>query len=154
MKKVLGTIGVVVAIALLTGMASLATAASALIVPHDPPGQLLVLDIGESYTFTIEIESDEPFILAMAMPDVYYPGRAIEFRGNDIAHQDESALLQLTMTGKGSTADFEQVCGWPEPETKCWPEGTVPVSIVVGVRYRANEVVMERFDFAVKVPRD
>jgi hypothetical protein len=154
MKKLFSTVGIVVAIALLTGMASSATASSTLIELQKDPGQLLVLDIGESYTFEIAIESDEPFILAMAMPDVYYPGRAIEFRGNDIAHQESSALLQLTMTGKGSTADLEQVCGWPEPETKCWPEGTVPVSIVVGVRYKANEVVMERFDFAVRVPKD
>lgn len=154
MKKVLGTMGVVVAIALLTGMASSAAADGASIELQNPPGRLLVLNVGDSYTFDIAIKSDEPFILAMAVPDVYYPGRAIEFRGNDIVHRDDSAFLQLTMTGKGSTADFEQVCGWPEPETKCWPEGTVPVSIVVGVRYKANEVVMERFDFAVKVPGD
>jgi len=151
MKKVLGTICIVVAIALLTGMASSAATASASIELLNDPGDLLDLAVGESYTFDIAIESDTPFILAMAMPDVYYPGRALIFQGNDIAHHDSSALLHLTMTGKGSTTDLAAVCGWPDPGT-CWPAGVVPVSIVVGVRYEAGEVITKRFSFAVDVP--
>ena len=152
MKKALGTVGIVVAIALLTCMASSAAAGSATITLLNDPGDLLELDVGETRTFRIKVASDTPFILAMAVPDVYYPGRAIIFRGNDIAHRDDSARLHLTMTGKGSTADFAQVCGWPDPETECWPEGTVPVSIVVGARYKGGVVVSERFNFAVVVP--
>ena len=87
----------------------------------------------------------------MAMPDVYYPGRAVIFSGNDIAHHGDWALLQLTMTGKGSTADFAAVDDWPEDGID-WEAGRVPVSIVVGVRYRAGVVVSERFNFAVVVP--
>ena len=154
MKRAFSTVGIVVAIALLTCMASSAAADNATITLVNDPGDLLGLDIGESYTFEIEIESDAEFVLAMAMPDVYYPGRAIVFSGNDIAHRDNSAILHLTMTGKGSTADFAEVCGWPDPDTECWPEGTVPVSIVVGARYRAGVVDQERFSFAVVVPGD
>jgi hypothetical protein len=152
MKKGFSTVGIVVALALLTCMASSAAADSASITLLNDPGDLLELGVGETYTFHIKVTSDADFILAMAMPDVYYPGRAIVFSGNDIAHRDDSAVLHLTMTGKGSTADFAAVCDWPELGTECWPEGTVPVSIVVGARYRAGVVVSERFSFAVVVP--
>ena len=152
MKKVFSTVGVVVAIALLTCMASSAMAAGTRIkLIKPPPGGILELEVGESHTFEIQIKSSTPFILAMAVPDVYYPGRAIIFRGNDIAHHADSATLHLTMTGKGSTADFAAVCDWPEPGV-CWPEGVVPVSIVAGVHYEQGMIISERFNFAVVVP--
>ena len=154
MKRTLSTASIVVAIALLTCMASSAAADSTSITLLNDPGDLLELGVGDTYTFHLKVTSDADFILAMAMPDVYYPGRAIVFSGNDIAHRDNSAILHLTMTGKGSTADFAEVCGWPDPDTECWPEGTVPVSIVVGARYRAGVVDQERFSFAVVVPGD
>ena len=153
MKKVFSTIGLVVAIAFLTCMASSAIADDGRIeLLNPPPDDLLELAVGDTYTFDIEIKHGKEFILAMAMPDVYYPGRAIIFRGNDIAHHEHSALLQLTMTGKGSTADFAAVCDWPELGDDCWDEGVVPVSIVVGVRFKKGVVIAERFDFAVVVP--
>ena len=152
MKKAFSTIGIVVAIALLTCMAASAAAdGTQITLRHPPPNGLLELEVGESHTFEIQIKSGTPFILAMVMPDVYYPGRAIIFRGNDIAHHDDSATLHLTMTGKGSTADFDAVCDWPEPDD-CWPDGVVPVSIVAGVRYKNGVVVSEQFSFAVVVP--
>ena len=156
MKNGFSTIGFVVAIALLTCMASSVAADSTgttITLLNPPPNGLLELDVGEAYTFDILIESDTMFILAMAMPDIYYPGRAVIWHGPDLAKRANSATLHLTMTGKGSTADFAVVCGWPEPgtEPECWPEGTDPASIVVGVRYKNNVVVSERFNFAVKV---
>lgn len=158
MKRTLGAMSIVMAIVLLTCMASSAAAdGSTLIdVVGIPEDGLLLLNVGEFHTFDIQIASDTPFILAMAMPDAYYPGRAIIWHGNDIAHGGTSAVLHLTMTAKGSTADFEAVCDWPEPGEPepdgCWDEGTVPVSIVVGVRFQQGVVISERFDFAVKVP--
>ena len=149
-KTVFSTIGVMVAIALLTFLASSAAACSTRIELLNPLPDG-ILEVGETYTFDIEIKHGTPFILAMAVPDVYYPGRAIIFRGNDIVHRDNSALLQLTMTGKGSTADFAAVENWPENGVN-WPEGVVPVSIVVGVRFKKGVVISERFDFAVEVP--
>jgi hypothetical protein len=152
MKRTLSAMSIVMAIVLLTYMASPATAAKSRITLLNPPkGGVLELEVGESYTFNIEIASGPSFTLAMAMPDAYYPGRAIAWHGNDIAHGGNSAVLHLTMTGKGSTADFEAVCDWPEPGT-CWPDGVVPASIVVGVRSNQGEVLSERFDFVVVVP--
>ena len=152
LKKTFGIIGVVVSIALLTCMVSSATAAGTRIdLLNPPPADGLYLAVGESYTFDLEIADGTPFILAMAMPDAYYPGRAIIWHGNDIAHQAKSATLHLTMTGKNSTAGLPVVCDWPEPGV-CWPEGVAPASIVVGVRSEKGVVLSERFDFFVVVP--
>ena len=152
MKKVLSTIGIVVAIALLTCIASSAMAADARIkLLKPPPGGKIELEVGESRTFDIKITGGTPFVLAIAMPDSYYPGRAIIWNGNDLVHRADSATLQLTMTAKGSTADLPEVCDWPEPGD-CWPEGVAPASIVAGVRYTNGVVISERFDFYVVVP--
>jgi hypothetical protein len=97
----------------------------------------LGLGVGESYTFDIEITSDEPFILAMAMGDEYYPGRGIFFSGIDSAHQGTYALLHLTVTGKEST-DF-------------LPEGVCPIAVVAGVRFQGGVIFSERFDMNVRV---
>lgn len=152
MRRVLSTLGIVVAIALLSGVASSAMAASTQIkLIKPPPGGRLELEVGESRTFDIRITGGTPFVMALAVPDSYYPGRAIVWNGNDIAHHQESATLQLTMTAKGSTADLAAVCDWPEPGD-CWPEGVAPASIVAGVRYTNGVVISERYDFYVVVP--
>ena len=152
MKKTCSTTGVVASLVLLTCLAAPAAATSARIVLlNPPPAGGLVLEVDESYTFDIEIRDGTPFVLAMAMPDAYYPGRAIIWHGNDIAHRARSATLHLTMTGKGPTATLPAVCDWPEPGV-CWPEGTAPASIVVGVRFEKGLVLSERFDFYVVVP--
>ena len=152
MKKAFSTVGIVVAIALLTCMTSSAAAGTQIKLIKPPPGGRLELEVGESHTFEIRIKGGTPFVLAMAVPDSYYPGRAIIWNGNDIAHHEDSATLHLTMTAKGSTADLAQVCGWPDPDTECWPEGVAPASIVAGVRYTNGAVISERFDFYVVVP--
>lgn len=152
MKKTWSTVGIMIAIALLTCMASSAMADGTQIkLIKPPPGGRLELEVGESRTFDIRITGSTPFILALAVPDAYYPGRAIIWNGNDIAHHEDSTTLQLTMTAKSSTADLDAVCNWPELGD-CWPEGVAPVSIVAGVRYTNGEVVSERFDFYVVVP--
>ena len=152
MKRAFGTVGIVVAIALLTCMASSAMASDTRIrLVKPPPGGTLELEVGESHTFEIRVKSGTPFILAMAMPDIYYPGRAVIWHGPDLANHADSATLHLTMTGKGSTADFAAVDDWPD-EGVDWPAGMDPASIVVGVRYQNNVVVSERFNFAVVVP--
>jgi hypothetical protein len=152
MKRLLTAVVVVVSTVLVAFFASSATADSTTIVLlNPPPAGLLELDVGESYTFDVAVTSDEPFILAIALPDAYYPGRGVFWHGNDTAHHATSAILHLTMTGKGSTAYLPAVCDWPEPGV-CWPEGSAPVSIVAAVRFKRGIVVSERFDFAVVVP--
>jgi hypothetical protein len=116
-----------------------------------PPGGSLDLEVGESRTFEIQIASSDPFLLALVMTDQYYPGRGIQPPRVDRAGRGTEAVLQVTLTGKGSTAELPAVCDWPEPGT-CWPEGVAPVSLVVGVRFKGGVVVAEHFDFAVSVP--
>lgn len=117
---------------------------------NPPPGGVLELAVDESYTFTVRITSDEPFILAAAMTDAYYPGRGMYWHGGDRVVHDTTAVLSLTMTGKKSTAGLAAVCDWPEPGV-CWPEGVAPASIVAGVRYQGGYVVAQEFAFAVVV---
>ncbi len=151
MRRLFSTIGIVVAIALLACLASSVGAQeSRITLLNPPPPDGLELTVGQSYTFEIEVAKGKPFILAMAMPDAYYPGRSIIWHGNDIAHRDDSALLQLTMFATSPTADLAAVCDWPEPGT-CWPAGVAPVSIVAGVRFEKGVVLSERFDFSVRV---
>jgi hypothetical protein len=104
----------------------------------NPPKQgELELSVGESYTFEIEITSAEPFVLAIAMGDEYYPGRGIFYSGIDSASHATYALLHLTVTGKEPT-DF-------------LPEGVCPIAVVAGVRFAGGVVFSERFDMNVRV---
>jgi hypothetical protein len=117
---------------------------------NPPPSGLLELAVGESYTFEILITSDEPFILAMAIRDAYYPGRGVFWNGSDRVTKSSSALLQLTVTGKSPTATLPAVSDWPEPGVS-WPAGVASVSIVAGVRYKGGTMISEAFPFAVLV---
>jgi hypothetical protein len=154
MKGVLATLGVVAMLALLV-CASLVQAqeppAVDIWLVEPPPAGLLELPVGQSHTFEVHITSNEPFVLAMALTDQYYPGRSIYVRGGDRASQGTEAVLYITMTGKHSTAELPAVCDWPEPGDR-WPEGVAPVSIAAGVRYKGGVVVAEQFPFAVVVP--
>jgi hypothetical protein len=156
MKKILAVSVVAVAVLLTCAFSSQATDTPDVTIEllNPPPNDLLTLAVGASYTFKVQITSDEPFILAMAMPNAYYPGRGIYWHDSDRAtHATHatSALLHLTMTGKDSTADLPAVCDWPEPGD-CWSVGTAPVLIAAGVRYQGGLVVSEQFVFEVVVP--
>jgi hypothetical protein len=87
----------------------------------------------------------------MALSNAYYPGRGVFWHGSDRATRDTTAVLHLTVTGKGSTAGLWEVCDWPEPGD-CWPEGTAPLAIAAGVRFQGGGVVSQQFPFAVLVP--
>jgi hypothetical protein len=118
---------------------------------NPPPDGLLELAVGESYTFVVEIVSDEPFVLGAALSDAYYPGRGIYWHGGDRTTHNTTATLYLTMTGKNSTAGLDAVCNWPEPGT-CWPAGVAPASIVAGARFKGGLTLAREFAFAVQVP--
>ncbi len=150
MKTIVAKVGIVALAILLTCItASAATVPTVTIrLLNDLPTELAV---GQSYTIDILVTSDEPFILAMAMPDQYYPGRGIFFHGSDSVTHANEAVLHLTVTGKASTADLAAVSDWPTPGEN-WPAGVAPASVVVGVRFKHGQVVAERFNFAVKVP--
>ena len=153
MKRLLAVSVVAVAVLLTCAFSSQATDAPGVTITllNPPPDDLLELDVGQSYTFNVEITSTEPFILAAAMPDSYYPGRGVYWHGGDRVVHGTSAVLHLTMTGKKSTADLPAVYDWPVPGD-CWPAGTVPALIVAGVRFQRGQVSSDQFTFAVKVP--
>ncbi len=118
---------------------------------HPPKKDLLELGVGESHTFRVEVTGDEPFILALALSNEYYPGRGVFWHGGDHVSQDTYALLELTMTGKNSTADLWAVCDWPEPGV-CRGEGVAPVAIAAGVRFPWGVTIAEQFSSAIEVP--
>jgi hypothetical protein len=156
MKRTLIAMGVLAAIILVLGTPPLQAAPPSppdvtIELLNPPPGGLLELAVGESYTFDVAVESEEPFLWAIAMTDEYYPGRALYWHGMDRAIRDTSALLSLTMTGKKPSTDLDAVCDWPEPGD-CWPEGVAPASIVVAVRFQGGGVAVKQFAFAVLVP--
>lgn len=154
MKRLLIPVGVLAAILALVGVpAPPATAAPAVTITllNPPPEGGLTLNVDETYTFNIQVTSDEMFQMAMAQTDSYYPGRGVTWYGNDHATRSDSALLHLTVTGKGSTADMLAVCDWPAPGD-CWPDGVAPLAIVVGARFKRGELVAEWFPFMVEVP--
>ena len=149
MKTALGKISIVALAIVLACAASLAIAQPVVTFKllTRLPTQLAV---GESYTIQVRVTSHEPFLIAMAMSDEYYPGRGIFFAGIDMVTQATEAILRLEVTGKNSTADLPAVQDWPTTED--WPAGVAPASVVVGVRYEGGQVVSQRFNFVVEVP--
>jgi hypothetical protein len=155
MKKALIIILVLLAVAQI-GSASAVAAPS---VPGFPDGVKVTfltllpteLDVGETYTIRVQVESDKPFAQAIIGKDAYYPGRGVFLTTGRRAHDDTSAVLTAEITGKSSTADLASVCDWPLPDSTCTPDGTAPLAIVVAVRYRGGEVYGQYYPFAVEV---
>jgi hypothetical protein len=104
---------------------------------NPPADGILVLGVGESYTFEVQVESNQPFVHAQLGLGQYFPGRSVFADGAQIAHQGTSATLRLTVTGKGTTDRF--------------PGGVAPVTLVVGVRYRGGLVVAEYYEISIVV---
>ena len=97
-----------------------------------------VMQVGDSYTVVIEVVSKEPFIWAMALPDLQFPGKGVVARGGDHVNRGTTATLEVTFTAKSSTAGM--------------PGGVDQVAVVAGVRYTNGYVVGQQFDFEVAVP--
>lgn len=95
------------------------------------------MNVGESYTVVIQVESDQPFIFAQALPTAFFPGRGVVGNKGDHAPGGTSATLEVTFTAKGSTAQFG---------------GAVPVAVVAGARYKGGIVESQTFEFLVNVP--
>ena len=95
------------------------------------------MTVGKTYTVEIQLESDIPFNSAMAMPDMYYPGRFVVAHGVSRSGRGTSATLYITFTAKSTTEDL--------------PGEVAPVAVVAGARYKQGVSVAERFDFNVTV---
>jgi hypothetical protein len=150
-KRIITMVGLLVLMVLMTGV--LAAAAplpntlielvepEALRVLNDPqaPPPTLTMNVGETLTVKIQVQSDPEFISAMVLPSFQFPGKGVvAVQGGDHAGSGPSALLEITFKAKGSTAEF--------------PGGVAPVHVVVGVRYDGGYVAVQEYLFNVTVP--
>ena len=97
------------------------------------------MNVGETYTVIVEVESDQPFISAMALPSFPFPGKGVvAVQGGDRETQGTSATLEVTFQAKSPTERM--------------PNGAAPVYVVVGVRYPGGYVAVQEYLFEVTVP--
>lgn len=137
-KRIFSLIGLVALMVLLTGVL---TAAAPVPVTKFKlvDGLPAVMNVGETYTVIVQVDSDQQFTSAQAMPDFQYAGKGVvAVQGGDRAGSDTATTLEVTFKAKSSTAKM--------------PGGVVPVSVVVGVRYGGGYVAVQQYDFTVQVP--
>jgi hypothetical protein len=97
------------------------------------------MNVGETATVIVEVESDQEFTSAQAMPAFEFAGKGVvAVQGGDRAGRGTSATVTITFKAKSSTATF--------------PNGDAPVHVVVGVRYPGGNVVVQEYVFNVTVP--
>ena len=146
LKRILSFIGLMALMVLLTGIL---TAAAPVPVPSFRliDGLPAVMNVGTTHTVIVEVDSDQEFIFAQALPSQYFPGRGVVAAQGDHVGQGNFARLEVTFNAKSSTANF------PATGTANCPEsGVAPVSVAVGVRYPGGYVAVQRFGFCVQVP--
>lgn len=107
------------------------------------------LAIGETAVIAVRVESSEPFVMAIALSDAYYPGRGVSFDGSSAQPGGTSADLYLTVTGRAPTADLAAVENWPADED--WAAGAAPLAVRAGARFAGGSVASASFLFAVVV---
>ena len=107
------------------------------------------LAVGETAVIGVHVESSEPFAMAIALSDAYFPGRGVRFDGSPAQAHDTSADLWLTITGTAPTAGLPAVTDWPVDED--WPAGTLPLAVRAGVRFAGGYVASTAWLFGVTV---
>ena len=122
-------------------MASLLTAATP--VPNTTfmlvQGLPATMNVGETYTVIVKVNSDQQFISAQALPSFQYPGKGVvALQGGSRVGSGTSATLAVTFQAKSATARMEG--------------GVAPVHVVVGVRYAGGYVAVQDYLFHVSVP--
>jgi hypothetical protein len=135
-KRILSFVGLVALMALMTGVL---TAAAPVPVTTFTLVQGLPeeMNVGDTATVIVRVESDQPFIFAQALPAQFFPGRGVVAAQGDHEGQGTSATLSVSFHAKTSTANLG---------------GVAPVSVTVGVRYKGGYVAVQRYDFLVQVP--
>ena len=97
------------------------------------------MNVGETYTVVVRVESDQPFLFAQALPSFQYVGKGVvAVQGGDHAGRGTSSTLELTFRAKSPTTQM--------------PDGIAPVYVVVGVRYPGGYMATEEYLFSVTVP--
>jgi hypothetical protein len=117
-------------------------APEALQVLNDPqaPTPTITMNVGDTLTVRIKVDSDQEFISAQALPSFQFAGKGVvAVQGGDRAGRDTSATLEITFKAKNSTAAFPG-------------GGVAPVHVVVGVRYPGGYVATQEYLFNVAVP--
>ncbi len=90
------------------------------------------------YTVIVQVESDQEFISATALPSFQYAGKGVvALQGGDRSGRGTSATLAVTFKAKSPTARMA--------------EGFAPVYLVVGVRYGGGYVAVQEYRFDVIV---
>jgi hypothetical protein len=97
------------------------------------------MNVGEVYTVVVQVNSDQEFTSATALPSFQYPGKGVvAVQGGDRAGRGTSATLAITFKAKSPTDRMDG--------------GVAPVHMVVGVRYGGGTVDVYDFVFYVRVP--
>jgi len=135
-KKIFSIIGLTALMVLMTGV--LAAAAPVPVTAFTlEQGLPETMNVGDTATVVVRVESDQTFLFAQALPSEYFPGRGVVAAQGDRAGQGTTAELSVPFTAKTSTQNYG---------------GTVLVSVSVGVRYSNGYVATQRYDFYVNVP--
>ena len=138
-KRIFSIIGLVALMVLLTGVLSAAAPmpnTTFTLVQGKVPA---VMNVDDTYTVVVQVDSDQQFASAQAMADFQYAGKGVvAVKGGDRSGSGTSATLEVTFKAKSSTAKM--------------PGGVVPVSVVVGVRYGGGYVAVQQYDFTIQVP--
>jgi len=147
MKK----ISVYKVIMMLLSVVLLATSIAAAPAPQQPnvtftlvQGLPATMQVGESYTVIVKVESDVSFATGVALPDAFFPGRYVVAAKGDHSGAGTTAILSVTFTAKASTAQL--------PPYQQTPGGVAPVAVVAGAHFQGGYAVTQRFDFLVAVP--
>lgn len=97
------------------------------------------MTVGEEYTVRVQVDSDQTFISASALPSFQYPGKGVvAIQGGDRSGSGTTAILEITFRAKSDTARMDG--------------GVAPVHVVAGARYGGGYVAVEDFVFYVLVP--
>jgi len=135
MKKILSVFCLtIVIVSLLTAAAPLPNTTFTLV--QDLPS---VMNVGDTATVTVQVESEQPFLFAQALPSFQYVGKGVvAVQGGDHAGRGNSATLSITFEAKSPTAKM--------------PDNIAPVHFMGGVRYPDGYVAVQDYLFNVTVP--
>jgi len=135
-KRIFSLIGLVALMVLLTGVLTAAAPVpvTTFTLVQGLPAEM---NVGDTSTVVVQIDSDQQFIFAQALPSEYFPGRGVVAAQGDRAGRGTTATLSIPFAAKGSTQSFN---------------GPVLVSVSVGVRYSNGYIATQRYDFYVNVP--
>ena len=138
-KRIFSLIGLVALMVLLTGALTAAAPVPNTTFTLVQGNMPAVMNVGDTYTVVVQVDSDQQFTSAQAMPDFQYAGKGIvAVKGGDRVGSGTTAILEVTFKAKSSTAKM--------------PAGVIPFSVVVGVRYGGGYVAVQQYDFTVQVP--